>query len=87
MVAQDADQYSVTQVIGIQRPKPLNDFLTVPILQNYSRQRPTLTKHTKMSSSKKIDETLLVRDKNSEFYDEYSQNDFSFDVDCIGDEA
>ncbi len=40
-----------------------------------------------MSSSKKIDETLLVRDKNSEFYDEYSQNDFSFDVDCIGDEA
>lgn len=40
-----------------------------------------------MSSSKKVDETLLVRDKNSEFHDEYSQNDFSFDVDCIGDEA
>ena len=40
-IAEDAERNSVTKLTRIQRPRPLNDYLTVPVLRSHSRKRPT----------------------------------------------
>ena len=58
------------------------DFLTVPVLQNQSKKM-------KKKAVDQIEQevTPVAKAHYSVIRDEYSQNDFSFDVEHIGDEA
>ena len=60
-MAHDSEIDSVTQVTGIQRPKPLVEYLTVPVLKNHSRPRPKLVEQKILvANDYSIDNEYLV---------------------------
>lgn len=76
-----ADDLDVSALVGIQRPRKIVDYLSVPVLtQAKRREKP---KQEQPSPN----ETPTEKAKESGFKNEYQPNDFSFDNDLIEDEA
>ena len=85
-VAEDADLCSAAQVIGIQRPKPIQESLTVPVLTNQAARNQSV-RSTISKGRKFMYEVIAMRDRSSCYEDESSRHSISYDVENVCDDA
>ena len=92
-IAEDAERNSITQCVGIQRPRPLQEFLTVPVLGNRSGNSSKTKPFADLESAKKEELTKITEftprevQRNTHMQALRPSQDFSFDNDHINEEA